>query len=101
MSRQSIDYISNGLYKLENAKDAGSAASQARSYVYGLKERGLVEQAEADKLLANVTEVERQIKDKQAAINAFKGFLPWATALGGSAVAGYSLNKLIGGLNAP
>ena len=102
MSRETIDYIANNSYKIENAANPQASASAARSYVYGLKERGIIDVAESDRLLKNVAEIERQIKDKTAAVNAMKGVLPYlgATVIG-SAVGGYSLNKLIGGLNAP
>ena len=102
MSRQSLDYINNNLYKLENAKDAQAATTQARSYIIGLKERGLIEPQEASEFLNKIVEVENQIKDKTAAIGAMKGILPYVAAVtGGTAVLGYGLNRLIGGINAP
>ena len=102
MGQTNRDYVSNGLYRVTNAKDASSAASQARSYVLGLKERNIISTAESDSMISKIAEVERQIKDRNASITALKGVLPYAgAAIGGGAIAGYSLNKLIGGLNAP
>jgi len=99
MSASSQKEIADGLYKIQNAKDTTTMASQARSYVIGLKNKGLVQEGEAAKLLEQIGQVETAAKDKQSAINALKGVLPWAGAvIGGGAVTGYSLNKLLGGL---
>lgn len=99
MSYANQKEIADGLYKIQNAKDVGVMASQSRSYVIGLKNKGLIQEAEATRLLEQIKGVETAYRDKQAAINALKGVLPWAGAvLGAGAVGGYSLNKLLGGL---
>ena len=102
MSRTNAEYIANGAFRIEQAKDTAAATSQARAYVYGLKERGIITEPETMSLLKDVAEVERQMLNKSAAVNALKGVLPWLGAAGviGGAVGGYSLNKIIGGLNA-
>jgi hypothetical protein len=88
--------VTDGLYKVVNAKNV---PSQARTYVLGLKEKGLIQEAESNVLLEQIRQVEAAAADKQSAINALKGVLPWAGAvIGGGAVTGYSLNKLLGGL---
>jgi hypothetical protein len=96
MSAANRKEISDGLYKVVNAKNV---PSQARTYVLGLKEKGLIQEAESNVLLEQIKQVEAAAKDKQSAINALKGVLPWAGAvIGGGAITGYSLNKLLGGL---
>jgi transcriptional regulator with XRE-family HTH domain len=96
MSATNKKEITDGLYKVVNAKNV---PSQARTYVLGLKDKELIVEAEADKLLEQIKQVEAAAKDKQSAINALKGVLPWAGAvIGGGAITGYSLNKLLGGL---
>jgi len=88
--------VTDGLYKVVNAKNV---PSQARTYVLGLKEKGLIQEAESNVLLEQIRQVEAAAADKQSAVNALKGVLPWAGAvIGGGAVTGYSLNKLLGGL---
>jgi len=99
MSTANQKEIADGLYKIQNAKDTTTMASQSRSYVIGLKNKGLIQEGEASKLLDQISQVETAAKDKQSAVNALKGVLPWAGAvIGGGAVTGYSLNKLLGGL---
>ena len=91
--------ITDGLYKVVNAKDIPATAAQARTYVRGLKEKEFIVEAEANRLLEQIKQVEAAAKDKQSAVNALKGVLPWAgAAIGAGAYTGYSLNKLLGGL---
>jgi hypothetical protein len=95
------ELIKDGLYKVMNSK-VGNEAGQARTYVLNLKQKNIISETEADSLINKITEVEKQVKDRSAAINALKGILPFAGAIGlGTAVGGYTLNKIIGGFNAP
>ena len=99
MSEANKKEIADGLYKIQNAKDVSTMATQARTYVLNLRNKGLIQEGEAAGLLEQIKTVEGAYRDKQAAVNALKGVLPWAgAALGAGAVGGYSLNKLLGGL---
>jgi hypothetical protein len=99
MSTANQKEIADSLYKVVNAKDIPATAAQARTYVLGLKQKEFIQEAEAARLLEQIKQVEVAAKDKQSAVNALKGVLPWAGAIvGGGAITGYSLNKLLGGL---
>lgn len=94
-------WINDELYKVMNAKE-GTEATRARTYVNGLKGKNLISREEADLLMNQIFDVEKQAKNKAAAIAALKGLLPFAAAVGaGTAITGYTLNRIIGGFNAP
>lgn len=98
MKIEDREFISNGLFKFSHSKNP---AQEARTYTLGLKDRGIINADEANKIIEKIIEVEKQIKDKESAKTALKGILPYLGAaglFGGTAVAGYSLNKLLGGL---
>ncbi|UOF81593.1 hypothetical protein [Bacteriophage sp.] len=92
-------FVSESAFRVQNATTKEQTINQAQNYILGLKERGLIPEAEAAQLLEQVKKVRDAATDKAAALTALKGVLPYAgAALGGGAVAGYSLNKLLGGL---
>jgi hypothetical protein len=99
MSSQNRIDISNGLYKVMNAKNPTGIASQARTYVINLKNKGFIQEAESNQLLAQISRVEKEVKNKEDAKRAMQSFLPYAAGITiGIPAVGYGLNKLLGGL---
>lgn len=92
-------FINDSAFRVQNATTTEQTISQAQNYILGLKERGLIPADEASQLLDQVRKVKEAKVDKDKAITALKGILPYVGAVaGGGAVAGYSLNKLLGGI---
>ena len=99
MSSQNKIDISNGLYKVMNAKNPTGIASQARTYVINLKEKDFIQETEANQLLAQISRVEKEVKNKEDAKRAMQKVLPYAAGITiGVPAVGYGLNKLLGGL---
>lgn len=97
LTKDDRDFVNSSLANIRNANQE-SIARQSESYVKGLRSRGIITPQEESTYIAQIRQVQQTAKDKQAAITALKGVLPYAAAVGGSAVAGYSLNKILGGL---
>ena len=93
--------VNNANYRIQNATTREQAIGESQRYILTLKERGLIDADESSRLLDQVRQVKEQLQDMNAAKTAVKGILPWvgsaAKIAGGGAVAGYSLNKLLGG----
>ena len=99
MSSQNKIDISNGLYKVMNAKNPTGIASQARTYVIDLNEKDFIQETEANQLLAQISRVEKEVKNKEDAKRAMQRVLPYAAGITiGVPAVGYGLNKLLGGL---
>ena len=95
------ELVNNANYRIQNATTREQAIGESQRYILTLKERGLIDADESSRLLDQVRQVKEQLQDMNAAKTAVKGILPWvgsaAKIAGGGAVAGYSLNKLLGG----
>ena len=95
------ELVTNANFRIQNATTKEQAISESQQYILKLKERGLIDANEASGLLDQVRQVKEQMKDMNTAKTAIKGILPWIGSTlkiaGGGAIAGYSLNKLLGG----
>jgi hypothetical protein len=98
MSEASQKEITDGLYKVMNAKDTSSIASQARTYVLNLKNKGHIQEGEANQLLTQIREVETKIKDRAKAIDTVKRILPFAAGAVGLSGLSYVVKPYIGGM---
>lgn len=99
MATEDKTAIGKYVFDINNAKNPTAAATAGRNYIKFLKDRDFLSEQEAVQQLEAVRRVESEVVDRQRAITALKGILPYAAAVtGATAVAGYSLNKLIGGL---
>lgn len=92
------NYIEGSLANIRNAPTERLGA-QTNAYFKGLRERGLISQADEARYIAQVREIEDKIKDKAEARKALIGL--GILALGATGVnyaAGYLTNRFLGGL---
>lgn len=91
-------YIEGTLANIRNAP-TDKVASQANAYFRGLRERGLISQADEARYIAQVREVERTVKDQAEARKALVGLgILAAGTVGINYAAGYLTNRFLGGL---
>jgi hypothetical protein len=95
---QNRTYIEGSLANIRNAPTERLGA-QAESYFKGLRERGLINQADEARYIAQVRDINEKIKDREAARKALinLGILT-AGAVGINYAAGYLTNRFLGGL---
>ena len=91
-------YIEGTLANIRNAPTEKLGA-QANAYFRGLRERGLISQADEARYIAQVREVERTVKDQAEARKALVGLgILAAGTVGINYAAGYLTNRFLGGL---
>lgn len=91
-------YIEGTLANIRNAP-TDKLGSQANAYFRGLRERGLISQADEARYIAQVREVERTVKDQAEARKALVGLgILAAGTVGINYAAGYLTNRFLGGL---
>lgn len=91
-------YIEGTLANIRNAP-TDKLGAQANAYFRGLRERGLISQADEARYIAQVREVERTIKDQAEARKALVGLgILAAGTVGINYAAGYLTNRFLGGL---
>jgi hypothetical protein len=91
-------YIEGTLANIRNAPTE-KVGAQANAYFRGLRERGLISQADEANYIAQVREVERTIKDQAEARKALVGLgILAAGTVGINYAAGYLTNRFLGGL---
>jgi len=95
---QNRSYIEGSLANIRNAPTERLGA-QAESYFKGLRERGLINQADEARYIAQVRDINEKIQDREAARKALinLGILT-AGAVGINYAAGYLTNRFLGGL---
>jgi len=98
LTKENQKFVSESSRDIFNATTTNRSISAAESFVKGLESRGLASREETIAMLDKIRDVKTRETDKAKAITALKGILPYVGAtVGGGAVAGYSLNKLLGG----
>ena len=98
LTKENQRFVSESSRDIFNATTTDRSISAAETYVKGLERRGLATREETVAMLDKIRNVKSREVDKAKAIVALKGILPYVGAtVGGGAVAGYSLNKLLGG----
>jgi hypothetical protein len=91
-------YIEGTLANIRNAPTEKLGA-QANAYFRGLRERGLINQADEANYIAQVREIERTIQDRAEARKALVGLgILAAGTVGVNYAAGYLTNRFLGGL---
>lgn len=91
-------YIEGTLANIRNAP-TDKLGAQANAYFRGLRERGLISQADEARYIAQVREVERTVKDQAEARKALVGLgILAAGTVGINYAAGYLTNRFLGGL---
>lgn len=91
-------YIENSLANVRNAP-VNNVARQSETYFKGLRERGLISQADEARYIAQVREVEKNIQDQKEAKKALVGLgILAAGTVGIPYAAGYLSNRFLGGL---
>lgn len=91
-------YIENSLAVIRNAAPE-KIATETEKYFKGLRERGLLSQADESKYIAQVRDVQAKIKDKEQAKRALVGLgILVAGTAGIPFAAGYLTNRFLGGL---
>ena len=98
LTKENQRFVSESSRDIFNATTTDRSISAAETYVKGLERRGLATREETVAMLDKIRNVKSREVDEAKAIVALKGILPYVGAtVGGGAVAGYSLNKLLGG----
>ena len=99
LTKENQRFVSESSRDIFNATTTDRSISAAETYVKGLERRGIITREETVAMLDKIRDVKAREVDMRKAQTALKGILPYlGAAVGGGAVAGYSLNKLLGGI---